>query len=149
MYKSVKAIWEDEINLPKGYDLYLIHSRLASVGGVSLSKTHPIIYGPYAIVHNGTFNKRKLAEVAKNLDVNPTIGGSTDTELFLKIIVKLGGDKESIRKAVLLTRDYIDPEEPLINFAVVNLENLTTYFVTYRAYEDPHLYQFSDETMEK
>jgi len=65
VYKSTSSIWESFVEPPDGYLLYLFHSRLASVGAVSLANTHPIIYGRYAIAHNGTIDKEAFGRRAE------------------------------------------------------------------------------------
>ncbi|MEM1598032.1 MAG: class II glutamine amidotransferase [Pyrobaculum sp.] len=138
VFKSTRPIWESFVEPPEGYDVYVLHSRLASVGAVALANTHPIIYGGYAIVHNGTIVKEKLAEDLARVGVDVRTGGSTDTELVLKAFVHLGGGLEALSRVVSLAARHLDPEEPLMNIAIVNLENAETYFYTYRAVEDPH-----------
>jgi predicted glutamine amidotransferase len=138
VYKSTSPIWESFVEPPDGYLLYLFHSRLASVGAVSLANTHPIIYGRYAIAHNGTIDKEVFGRELKQLGVDTRTGGSTDTELFLKAFVDLGGEVKHLRLLARLAAKHLDPEEPLLNMAIVNLETASAYLVTHRASEDPH-----------
>jgi Predicted glutamine amidotransferase len=138
VYKSTSPIWDSFVEPPDGYLLYLFHSRLASVGAISLANTHPIIYGNYAIVHNGTIDKEAFGRELKQLGVDTRTGGSTDTELFLKAFVDLGGEVKHLRLLARLAAKHLDPEEPLLNMAIVNLEAASAYFITYRASEDPH-----------
>lgn len=118
--------------------LYLLHSRLASVGSISLENTHPIVYGGYAIVHNGTLDKEKFAKALRQLGVETKTGGSTDTELLLKAFVDLGGDLKALKEVALLAAQYTVKDEPMMNFAITSLDGNTTYLVTYREVEEPH-----------
>lgn len=138
LYKSTRPIWESYIDPPAGYKLYLLHSRLASVGGVSPANTHPIVYGDFAIAHNGTFRKEEMAEDLKKRGLDIRTGGTTDTELFLKAFVDLGGDAETLAELSKWAIRYLDKEEPMMNMAIVDLRNAEAYFVTYRLSEEPH-----------
>ncbi len=138
LYKSTRPIWESYIDPPIGYELYLLHSRLASVGGVSLANTHPIVYGDFAIAHNGTFRKEELAEELKRRGLDVKTGGTTDSELFLKAFVDLGGDVNALVDLSKIAIRYIDIEEPVMNIAIADLKNAEAYFVTYRLVEEPH-----------
>mgnify|MGYP001770650679 CR=1 FL=1 len=138
LYKSTKPIWESYIDPPTGYKLYLLHSRLASVGGVSPANTHPIVYGDFAIAHNGTFRKEEMAEDLKKRGIDITTGGATDTELFLKAFVDSGGDVKALVELSKWAIRYLDKEEPMMNIAIVDLRNAEAYFVTYRVSEEPH-----------
>lgn len=138
LYKSTRPIWESYIDPPDGYVLYLFHSRLASVGAISPANTHPIVYGNYAIAHNGTIVKEKLAEELRRRGIDVRTGGTTDSELFLKAFVDLGGDIAALREVSRMAVRHLDPEEPLMNMAIIDLAGLRAYFLTYRPYEDPH-----------
>jgi glutamine amidotransferase len=138
LYKSTRPIWESYIDPPSGYKLYLFHSRLASVGGVSPANTHPIVYGNFAIAHNGTIMKDKFSEELRQRGIDVRIGGATDSELFLKAFVDMGGDLDALREVSEIAVRFLDPEEPMMNIALVNLEKPKAYFLTYRLREDPH-----------
>jgi len=138
LYKSVRPIWESYIDPPGGYKLYLLHSRLASVGGISPGNTHPIVYGDFAIAHNGTFRKEELARELREMELDVRTGGTTDSELFLKAFVDLGGDVEALEKVAKIAARHIDPEEPVMNIAIVDLREAGAYFLTYRLVEEPH-----------
>lgn len=108
------------------------------MGGVSPGNTHPIVYGDFAIAHNGTFQKEKLAAELKKMGLDARTGGTTDSELFLKAFVDLGGDLEALLKVVKTAISYLDPEEPMMNIAIADLRTAEAYFVTYRLIEEPH-----------
>lgn len=136
--KSVKPIWESYREPPGGYAVYLFHSRLASVGSISLANTHPIIYGDFAIAHNGTIDRVKLEGELRAMGIDTSTGGSTDTELFLKAFVELGADIRALRQTAEVAIKYLDPEEPVLNVALVDLKRVEAHVFTYRLVEDPH-----------
>lgn len=138
LYKSTRPIWESYIAPPNGYILYILHSRLASVGSISLENTHPIVYGGYAIAHNGTLDKEEFAKALRQLGVETRTGGSTDTELVLKAFVDLGGDLKALKEVARLAAQYTVKDEPMMNFVITSLNGSTTYLVTYREVEEPH-----------
>ncbi|KUO85490.1 MAG: class II glutamine amidotransferase [Thermoproteus sp. CIS_19] len=138
LYKSVKPIWESYIDPPSGYKLYLLHSRLASVGGISPGNTHPIVYGDFAIAHNGTFRREELARELKGMGLDVRTGGATDSELFLKAFVDMGGDAEALEEVAKIAARHMDPEEPMMNIAIADLRTADAYFLTYRLVEEPH-----------
>jgi len=138
IYKSLNPIWESFTGIPKDAEVYLLHSRYASVGSKKLANTHPIIYGSYAIAHNGTVNRDGFARALKGLGVPVDAGGDTDSELILKAFVHLGADIEAIRKIVAVASQFLDPEEPMLNAVFLNLENGEAYVINYYEEEHPH-----------
>ncbi|MEK7608356.1 MAG: class II glutamine amidotransferase [Patescibacteria group bacterium] len=70
-------------------DVIMVHLRKASVGKKSLPNTHPFVYGPYALCHNGSIRKSESIAVPK-----PTakfVKGTTDTErFFFRLMAKIG-----------------------------------------------------------
>ncbi|ABL87326.1 glutamine amidotransferase-like protein [Pyrobaculum islandicum DSM 4184] len=138
LYKSIRPIWEDYVEPPDGYILYILHSRLASVGEPTLENTHPIVRGRYAIAHNGTIDRERYKAALREEGVEVgELDGSTDSELLLKAIIALGGDETAVRKAAKLAKPYLDPQEPVLNFVFVDLAGLAIFY-TYRGSEHPH-----------
>ncbi|MGC9131625.1 MAG: class II glutamine amidotransferase [Pyrobaculum sp.] len=138
VYKSLRPIWESFVEPPVGYSLYLLHSRLASVGRVAFENTHPIVYGRYAISHNGTLDKERfLAELERRGVEVGDVAGETDSEVLLKAIVKMGADEDAVKEIAEAARQFIDPQEPLLNFAFIDGGG-NAYFYTYRKSEHPH-----------
>jgi glutamine amidotransferase len=50
----------------------------------------------------------------------------------------LGGEVKHLRLLARLAAKHLDPEEPLLNVVIVDLEAASAYLVTHRASEDPH-----------
>lgn len=116
---------------------------------MSPANTHPIVYGDFALAHNGTFRKEELAEELKRRGLDVKTGGTTDSELFLKAFVDLGGDINALVELSKTAIRYIDHEEPIMNMAIVYLRTADAYFVTYRLVEEPHyvpVYRIGDVT---
>jgi len=138
VYRSVRAIWESFVPPPRGYDIYVLHSRLASVGSVAIENTHPILRGGFAIVHNGTLDKQGFAAELKRRGIDVKTTGDTDTELLLSAFVELGSNEKAAREVAEIAKKYIDRGEPLLNFAIVDLNEAQVYLYTYRLVEHPH-----------
>jgi predicted glutamine amidotransferase len=77
----------------------LAHVRRATVGRVGLINTHPFVYGPFSLVHNGTVPyfadiRPRLLE-AMTTEHRAAIQGGTDSEHLLHLILathaRLGG----------------------------------------------------------
>jgi glutamine amidotransferase len=66
-------------------NLFVVHVRRATVGGLKLENTHPFSRGPYTYCHNGTIlrpaNLRELADRAPK--------GDTDSEFFFNALMTL------------------------------------------------------------
>lgn len=118
----------------------LAHVRLASVGRIHITNTHPFIHRQWAFAHNGTVRDfamhRPQIETAIDMDLRTNIHGDTDSErcfyLFLTRLREITNDRDpsadDVARALaqvthFVTRitDLPDDEKPTsLNFMVTD-----------------------------
>ena len=108
----------------------LAHVRRATVGRVGLVNTHPFVYGPFSLVHNGTVPyfadiRPRLLE-AMPTEQRAAIQGGTDSEHLLHLILathaRIGGSlfaslEVALRQVIALCREI--GQEPHLGLNVL------------------------------
>ena len=108
----------------------LAHVRRATVGRVGLVNTHPFVYGPFSLVHNGTVPyfadiRPRLLE-AMTTEHRAAIQGGTDSEHLLHLILathaRIGGSlfaslEVALRQVIALCREI--GQEPHLGLNVL------------------------------
>ena len=108
----------------------LAHVRRATVGRVGLVNTHPFVYGPVSLVHNGTVPyfadiRPRLLE-AMTTEHRAAIQGGTDSEHLLHLILathaRIGGSlfaslEVALRQVIALCREI--GQEPHLGLNVL------------------------------
>lgn len=148
-------------------DVIMVHLRKASVGKKSPPNTHPFVYGPYSLCHNGSIKNSEKIEVLEPM--TEFVKGTTDTELFFfRFMAKIGarprsasmlrkkfiGEIKAVRKAhdytclnmfftdgrtILALRDFNTQND------LVRREHLSSYYTLYLGRDSRNNFSISSE----
>ncbi len=149
VYRSVNPIWESFMAPPDNATALLVHSRYASVGAKRIENTHPFTRGKYALAHNGTIVREKLVERMKEMGLSTCTAGDTDSELLVEFIARYG-PAEGLAKIYEAAHDILDPEEPMLNVAVLDLEQGAGWVLNYFEHFNEHFamrYTVADDSV--
>ncbi len=148
-YRSVNPIWESFVEPPDRATALLVHSRYASVGARRIENTHPFTRGRYALAHNGTIIREKLVERMEKIGLSTWTAGDTDSELLVEFVVRYG-PAEGLAKIYEVAHDILDPEEPMLNVAVLDLAQGTGWALNYFEHFHEHFamrYTIADDSV--
>ena len=101
----------------------IMHLRKATVGGVTISNTHPFHVGENITAHNGTFGAVDMVEGRLGADLNRLgVRGDTDSERFAALLAteleRAGGDEIL---AYRRTAAYLSDNHPMTSITSITM----------------------------